>query len=102
MDNIKELRDEFEGIGEVSGFRFRKLLSNGYAYLYEVSGDSSRVYYEVFERVVNDRFGVVSYPKSNAFGKWAKTTYDYDKALSYYCELSAIVMSRATDLDDSF
>lgn len=102
MDNIKELRDEFEGIGEVKGFRFKKLLSNGYAYLYEVSGGSSRVYYEVFERVVNDRFGVVSYPKSNAFGKWAKTTYDWDTALSYYGEFSAIVMSRSECLDADF
>lgn len=94
MDNIKELRDEFEGIGEVKGFRFKRLLGNGYAYLYEVSGGSCRVYYEVFERVVNDRFGVVSYPKSNAFGKWAMTTYDYDKALIYYDMFSDNVLNR--------
>lgn len=94
MAEIKELRDEFDGIGEVRGFKFRKLLSNGYAYIYLVSGGSGRCYYEVFERRVNDRFNVVSYPKGNAFGKWAKTTYDYDRALDYYEAFSIAVLSR--------
>ena len=71
MSEIKELRDEFEGIGEVRGFRFKKLLSNGYAYVYEVRG-GSRPYYEVFERRINDRYLVVSYPRMKAFGVWAR------------------------------
>ena len=102
MDNIKELRDEYTGIGEVRGFRFRKLLSNGYAYVYEVIGGSSRVYYEVFERRVNNKFCVVSYPRGKAFGIWARTTYDWDRALMYYGEFTAKVMSRGNVLDDGF
>lgn len=94
MVEIKELLDEFVGIGEVSGYVFRKERSDGYAYLYSVRGGSSRVYYEVFERRVNDRFGVVSYPKAKAFGKWALTTYDWDKANEYFDEMSDAVKRR--------
>jgi hypothetical protein len=102
MAEIKELREEFEGEGEVRGFTFRRVLSNGYAYVYMVSGGSSRDYYEVFERRVNSTYGVVSYPKSKAFGVWAKTTYDWDKALAYYGEFTMRVMSRSDVLDEGF
>lgn len=84
MGNTKELLDYFIGVGEVKGYEFRKVLYDGYSYIYEVRGGSDRVYYEVFERRVNDRFGVVSYPKSRAFGKWAFTTYDRAKADLYF------------------
>lgn len=94
MGKIKELSDEFIGIGEVSGYVFKKERSDGYAYLYSVRGGSNRVYYEVFERRVNDRFGVVSYPKSKAFGKWALTTYNWDKANEYFDKMSDLVKSR--------
>lgn len=102
MDEIKELREEFEGEGEVRGFTFRRVLFNGYAYVYKVSGGSNRVYYEVFERKINPLYGVVRYPKSKAFGVWAKTTYDWDKALAYYDEFTMRVMSRGDDLDEGF
>jgi hypothetical protein len=101
MGKIKELSDEFVGIGEVSGYVFRKERSDGYAYLYSVHGGSNRVYYEIFERRVNDRFGVVSYPKSKAFGKWALTTYDWDKANEYFDEMSAFVKSRLFTSSDA-
>lgn len=94
MGKIKELSDEFVGIGEVSGYVFKKERGDGYAYLYSVRGGSNRVYYEVFERRVNDRFGVVSYPKSKAFGKWALTTYSWDKANEYFDKMSDLVKSR--------
>lgn len=102
MGDIKELREEFEGEGEVKGFTFRRVLANGYAYVYMVSGGSSRVYYEVFERRVNLLYGVVRYPKAKSFGIWAKTTYDWDKALAYYGEFTMKVMSRGDSLDDRF
>lgn len=100
MGKIKELSDEFVGIGEVSGYVFKKERSDGYAYLYSVRGGSNRVYYEVFERRVNDRFGVVSYPKSKAFGKWALTTYNRDKANEYFDKMSDVVKSRLSASSD--
>lgn len=100
MGKIKELSDEFVGIGEVRGYVFKKERSDGYAYLYSVRGGSGRVYYEVFERRVNDRFGVVSYPKSKAFGKWALTTYNWDKANEYFDKMSDIVKSRLSTSSD--
>lgn len=102
MDGIKELREEFEGEGEVRGFTFRRVLANGYAYVYKVSGGSTRDYYEVFERKINTTYGVVRYPKAKSFGVWAKTTYDWDTALAYYGEFTMKVMSRGNGLDDGF
>lgn len=102
MAEIKELREEFEGEGEVSGFTFRRVLANGYAYVYCVSDGSTRDYYEVFERKINPLYGVVRYPKSKAFGVWAKTTYDWDKALAYYGEFTMRVMNRGNVLEDGF
>lgn len=102
MDEIKELREEFEGEGEVRGFTFRRVLANGYAYVYMVSGGSNRDYYEVFERRINTTYGVVRYPKAKSFGAWARTTYDWDKALAYYGEFTMRVMSRSNVLDEGF
>lgn len=102
MDTIKELRESFEGEGEVRGFTFTRVLSNGYAYVYRVSGGSRRDYFEVFERRINATYGVVRYPKSKSFGVWAKTTYDWDRALAYYGEFTMRVMSRGDEFSDGF
>lgn len=94
MGDIKELRSSFEGVGEVKGFSFDKVLENGRAYVYAVSYDGVASHYEVFERRVNDRFGVVSYPKSNAFGDWAYTCHRFCDAMRRYEELTERVDRR--------
>lgn len=101
MDKIKDLADEIVGVGEVSGFVFRKERSDGCAYLYSVHGGSGRVYYEVFERRVNSRYNVVSYPKAKAFGIWALTTYDEELANEYFDEMSDAVRRRLDRLSNT-
>lgn len=91
---IKELRQEFEGIGEVRGFCFRCIRCDGYAYLYEVDDCVGGIYYEVFERRINERFSVVRYPSSKSFGIWALTTRSLDVAHAYFDEFSANVRRR--------
>lgn len=98
----KELKREFTGIGEVSGYRFACLRSDGYAYLYEVSLVSEdglsilERHYEVFERRVNELYDCEKYPRSKAFGDWAFTyrSSEYDLAMSKFDELSARVKCR--------
>lgn len=92
---MKELKEEFIGIGEVRGFLFRQILNNGYAYLYEVfNPEANRKYYEVFERVENESFDCVSYPKSKSFGIWAWCIGDYEKSLKKFDELTKKVQNR--------
>ena len=76
---MKELQKEFIGRGEVRGFKFTQLLRSDVAYLYKVDV-FGQIHYEVFKRRENARYGNVSYPTSKAFGKWAWTTRDYNKA----------------------
>ena len=85
---MKELKNEFVGIGEVKGFIFKQLHANGYVYLYEVTNPNDvKPHYEVFERVENIVFNCVSYPKSKSFGIWAWCISDYDKAVKKYEEI---------------
>lgn len=79
---MKELRETFTGIGEVRGFEFTQLEATNKAYLYKVDV-FGQIHYEVFKRRENTRYGNVSYPTSKAFGKWAQTTRDFNKALDY-------------------
>jgi hypothetical protein len=92
---MKELSKEFIGIGEVRGFQFKQLHFNGYAYMYQVySPEANRTYYEVFERVENESFNCVSYPKSKSFGVWAWCMRDYDKACLKFDEITKKVINR--------
>lgn len=85
VEFASELPSSFIGRGEVKGFLFEKVESNGYAYIYKVTAvEGARPYYEIFEHRVNTQFGNNMYPKSNSFGKWAWTTYDLDRAYYYY------------------
>jgi len=77
---MKELREVFEGRGQVKGFKFTKIKKTEHAYLYRVDTGSSK-HYEIFERKENTQFNCVSYPSNKAFGLWAKTTSDYNRAL---------------------
>ncbi len=70
---IKKLKTDFVGKGRVKGFHFTQLSKTNSAYLYLVNTGES-IYYEVFIRAINKRYGCVSYPTSKAFGIWAWTT----------------------------
>ena len=91
---IKELEDEFIGISEVSGFKFKKLASTDKGFLYEVMSDDTSRHYEVFERkitpicidfenkIYSETEFKVRYPKAEDFGKWAWTYTNKDLALT--------------------
>ena len=83
---MKELKPQFDGIGEVSGYQFLQIRSAEWGFLYEVSL-GSRKHYEVFKRRLNRRFATVSYPSSKAFGVWAWTFIDFDLAKDRFEEL---------------
>ena len=92
---MKELKKEFIGIGEVRGYQFKQLQSNGYAYVYEVNNpEETKPHYEVFERVENTIFDCVSYPKLKSFGVWAWCISDYSKAMLKYDEITKKVKER--------
>lgn len=86
---VKDLKEEFEGTGEVKGFKFIQKAKNDVAYLYEVHvTDVVECHYEVFEKRINTMFNCVSYPKANAFGVWAWCIFDYNRAVEKFKELS--------------
>ena len=78
---MKELKEYFTGIGQVKGYIFNQIKKTDYAYLYEVK-DSNRTHYEVFLRKENTMYDCVSYPTDKAFGKWAWTIMDLQKAIN--------------------
>ncbi len=84
-ENTKKLATEFIGKGEVKGFQFRQLIRGRQACLYEVTTQWNTIHYEVFEIKVfltpKTKEPYEAYPKANAFGVWAWTTNNYDKAL---------------------
>lgn len=91
---IKELEDEFIGVGDTSKFKFKKLASTDKGFLYEVMPDDTSRHYEVFERkltpicidfenkIYSETEFRVRYPKAEDFGKWAWTFMDRDLALN--------------------
>jgi len=76
---MRELKTEFDGRGEVKGFKFRQISKTDRGYIYSVDFDG-KTHYETFKRVENTRFDTVSYPTSKAFGIWAWSNTDLDKA----------------------
>lgn len=98
---MKELEKEFIGKGEVKDFRFKQIFANKYAYMYQVKHpDVHEVYYEVFERKINEQFGCVSLPKSKSFGIWAWCITDYDRAKEKFDWLTKRAERRAKEQDD--
>ncbi len=79
MDKIIPLKTEFVGRGEVKGFNFSQISKTNWGFLYEVNTGHT-IYYEVFKKRINHRFGCVSFPTSRAFGIWAWTTTDIKRA----------------------
>lgn len=86
---MKKLEKEFTGVGEVKGFGFKQITSNGYAFIYEVKQPMvDESYYEVFERRVNTQYNCESYPSRKAFGIWAFCCISYERAQEIYKKLS--------------
>lgn len=70
---MKELSKSFVGEGQVRGYEYTQVKASDSGYIYRVSDGFSHDWYEVFRRKENTRFGCMSYPGENAFGKWAWT-----------------------------
>jgi hypothetical protein len=81
---MKELELTFIGRGEVRHFAFEQVAKSDTAYIYKVTPPNSKHHYEVFARKVNERFNTITYPSSPAFGRYAFTWSDFDKALAVF------------------
>jgi hypothetical protein len=86
---MRELKKQFVGTGEVKGNKFTQIRCTNRAFLYEVNTGYS-IYYEVFKKVLNKRFGVVSYPKAKYFGFWAFTYPTLEQATRKFNQLNQI------------
>jgi hypothetical protein len=84
---IKELETSFIGRGQVKGFKFNQVAANDKAFIYRVDIESTN-HYEVFERKVNSQYNNVSYPSDKAFGIWAFTTPNLDRATDIFIKLT--------------
>ena len=82
-----ELKKEFIGKGQVRGFMFTQIEKSNKAYIYRIEADKL-THYEVFTHKWNNRFNCVSYPTNNAFGVWAWTYRNLDKAMDKFNELN--------------
>lgn len=87
QDPIKELALDFIGRGPYKGFEFNQLLASKKAFVYNVNVNGA-LYYEVFYKRINTRFGAVSYPSPEAFGYWAWNYRTLDKAIQKFNELN--------------
>ena len=95
---MEKLRTEFTGTGEVSGWGFKQVASNGYAFIYEVKHPMVyETYYEVFARRISSVTGNEEYPLRSEFGVSAFCCIDYEKAQELYKKLS----QRAKDKQDA-
>lgn len=102
---MKQLDKQFIGGGDVKGFIFTQIKTNGFAYIYEVDTGYSK-HFEVFEhKQTKDADGVIAgvpihfaakitYPSSRAFGDWAYCYTSLEKAEIRYNELTEIVKQR--------
>lgn len=75
MEEIKLLKKEFIGRGEVKGFIFRQIYMNDKFYVYEVTDKDeahTKVYYELIKRYTNISFDrqylQECYPSAKMFG----------------------------------
>ena len=86
---MKQLQKEFIGRADVKGFTFRQIERTEKGYLYEVTQPYvDKPHYEVFQRKINKRFGVVSFPSGEAFGKWAWTFPTLEQAREKLAEIT--------------
>jgi len=83
-DKPRLLEAEFTGIGEVKGYKFKRIKSNKLVYLYQVDGR----HYEVFRRLVNSYYNTETYPSSKQFGRAAWTYATEEAALKKFKEVT--------------
>lgn len=86
---MKQLKKQFIGTGEVKGYKFTQIRYTNRAFLYEINTGHS-LYYEVFKKVKNQRFEVISYPSSKYFGIWAWTYSTLEKAIEKFNQLNQV------------
>ena len=86
---MRELKKEFDGRGQVKGFRFTQIEQNHKAFIYQVDNNGTK-HYEVFKRVENTRYNCVSYPTYKAFGIWAWSYFDFNNAIAKFQELTEV------------
>lgn len=92
MGKIEILKGEFDGIGEMKGFKFQFLSIGSGKYMYKVTSSEGNVHYEVFniktvpicidfeKRIYSETDFKEVYPKAKDFGIWAWTFRDIEKA----------------------
>lgn len=80
--SFKPLPLQIMGKGEVKGFKFNQISKTSNGYCYEVNSGDNNIHYEVFRRKINKRFNCESYPTAKAFGSWAYTFRDKEKAMN--------------------
>ena len=76
---MKQLKEYFSGRGQVKGYVFSQISMTKYGFLYEVKGDNT-IHYEVFKRSENTMYDCISYPTDKAFGVWAWTAQNLERA----------------------
>lgn len=86
---MKLLDLKFSGKGEVKGFTFKQVQKSNTAYIYEVNSGSS-IYYEVFTRVVNNKYQKEVYPMAKHFSIWAWTQMNYESAKRKFNQLNTV------------
>lgn len=91
---------QFDGIGEVKGFKFERINFSDNAFMYKVSPPEAKCHYEVFNRKLtpvclnfetrtySDELFKEVYPKAKDFGKWAWCFNDSEKAHKKFKELT--------------
>ena len=84
---MEALQENFIGKGEVKGNLFTQIKQSNKAYIYKVDTGCS-IYYEVFKKKVKTNSVRHCYPTSKAFGLWAWTYHDLDKAVNKFNQLN--------------
>ena len=96
---MKELKEKFEGTGEVKGVQFTQIAKSDKAYIYERDDEGAKSY-EVFKKfaskggvmIVNTQEVVfepkIRYPNSKDFGVWAWATAYQKLAFDKFLELN--------------
>ena len=85
LGDIKDLLLKIKGKGEVRGYVFEQIQKGINGYVYKATNiETNMTHYEVFVRRYNKRFNNICYPSSKAFGIWAWTFHDLEKAITKF------------------